>query len=108
MDAATAPDITQVAWRRRRALACVTIAAGVAGVLITWLFVPRTYSATAQVLYESSQTPLLSAKALVGQDAETRGQLESMPSLPRSTTGIPAARRSSCSADSIHTKKAEK
>ncbi len=75
MDAATAPDITQVAWRRRRALACVTIAAGIAGVLITWLFVPRTYSATAQVLYESSQTPLLSAKALVGQDAETRGAM---------------------------------
>lgn len=75
MDAATAPDIAQVAWRRRRALACVTIVAGIAGVLITWLCVPRTYSATAQVLYESSPAPVLSAKALVGQDAETRGAM---------------------------------
>ncbi len=75
MDAAITPDIAQVAWRRRRALAVVTIAAGVAGVLITWLCVPRSYSATAQVLYESNPAPLLSARALVGQDAETRGAM---------------------------------
>ncbi len=74
MDAATVPDLAEVIWRRRLPLAAVTIAAGILTVFVTWLSVPRHYTATARVLYESKLSGS-SGQALLRPGVEERGPM---------------------------------
>ncbi len=74
MQAATPPDLMEVAWKHRRLLAALTIAAGIVAALVAWLVLPRQYTATAKVLYES-KVPVFPGTALLGLGAEERGSM---------------------------------